>query len=161
MAVNTFCQDQLQCPVCLVGAGALDQHVQVCKMSHPTRSRDQLWAMCAQRRSDKRALLNAPWEINCIPVMCFTKIYLLLYYCRSLVAPLVIIYSIYTATCDDLTMPTNGAITYSPTSFPRPQGTIAMYRCNSGYTGGTVRTCQSDRTWSGVSITCQRKVLDK
>ena len=65
--MDTFCQDQLQCLVCLLGLGALDQNVQVCKMTHLTRSHEQLWAMCTQRRSDKRAALNSPWEINCIP----------------------------------------------------------------------------------------------
>ena len=71
--------------------------------------------------------------------------------------------SIYTATCTDLTLLSNGAITYSPTSSPRPQGATATHSCNNGYvlSGGTVnpRVCQSDRTWSGGRITCPSKVL--
>ena len=70
--------------------------------------------------------------------------------------------SIYTATCTDLPTLNNGVITYNPTSSPRPQGATATHNCNTGYelTGGTVRTCLSDRTWSGGSITCPSKVLD-
>ena len=82
---------------------------------------------------------------------CFTMVYLL---SLSL--------SIYTATCTDLTPPNNGVITYNPTRSPRLQGTTATHNCNTGYklSGGTVRTCQSDRAWSGGSITCPSKVLD-
>ena len=71
--------------------------------------------------------------------------------------------SIYTATCDDLSI-TNGVITYSPNSSPRLEGATATHTCNTGYelSGGTVnpRVCQSDRTWSGEDITCTSKVLD-
>ena len=65
----------------------------------------------------------------------------------------------YTATCTDLPHLTNGAIAYSPTSTPRLVRTTATFRCDNGYvlSGGTVRTCQSDRTWSRRSITCQRE----
>ena len=72
--------------------------------------------------------------------------------------------SIYTATCDDLSL-TNGAITYDPNSSPRLENAKATHTCTiTGYelSGDTVnpRVCQSDRSWSGGDITCQRKVLD-
>ena len=33
----------------------------------------------------------------------------------------------------------------------------AIYSCDTGYTlnGGSTRTCQSDRTWSGSAPTCE------
>ena len=70
--------------------------------------------------------------------------------------------SIYTATCTDLPTLSNGVIVYSTPSSPRPQGTTAIYSCNTGYelSGGMFRTCQSDRAWSGGSITCQREISD-
>ena len=65
-----------------------------------------------------------------------------------------------TVTCTNLTL-SNGGITYSPTSSPRIENGTATHICNNGYvlSGGTVRTCQSDRTWSGGNITCNRKWL--
>ncbi len=63
-----------------------------------------------------------------------------------------------TATCNDLTSPANGMISYSPTTNPRLQGAVANYTCGTGYDiFGTnrTRTCQSDTTWSGGDIMCQ------
>ena len=60
------------------------------------------------------------------------------------------------AICLDLAMPTNGVISYSADTTPRLEGTVATHSCDVGYelSGGTERTCQSDRTWSGGVITC-------
>ena len=108
-------------------------------MSHLTRTHDQLLAICAHQIH----------ELNPLSVTV-----------RACIVTLKISYSIYTATCSDLTPPTNGAITYSTPTSPRPQGTTATHNCNTGYelSGGTVRTCLSDRTWSGGDITCQREL---
>ena len=48
-------------------------------------------------------------------------------------------------------------ISYSPDTTPRLEGTVATHSCDVGYelSGGTERTCQSDRTWSGGVITCE------
>ena len=61
-----------------------------------------------------------------------------------------------TATCPNLTL-TNGMISYNPDTIPRLEGTVATHSCDVGYglSGGSVRTCQSDRIWSGGSITCE------
>ncbi|XP_064386252.1 CUB and sushi domain-containing protein 2-like isoform X2 [Halichondria panicea] len=63
-----------------------------------------------------------------------------------------------TVLCDDLTVPTNGVmISYSSSTSPHPQGTMATQSCVTGYTvlaGGGTRTCQSDRSWSGTHLTC-------
>ena len=63
---------------------------------------------------------------------------------------------LYYIACTDL-LSLNGAIIYSPTSSPRLEGTTATYSCDSGYvlSGGTVRTCQADGTWSGRNSVCQ------
>ena len=65
-------------------------------------------------------------------------------------------YTISTATCPDLDLP-KGEISYSPDTTPRLEGTVAAHSCDVGYilSGGANRTCQSDRTWSGGSITCE------
>ena len=62
----------------------------------------------------------------------------------------------FSVTCSDLTVPTNGVINYHPDTTPRLEGTVATQSCDDGYEplGGTERTCQSDRTWSGGVITC-------
>ncbi len=62
------------------------------------------------------------------------------------------------ALCDDITL-TNGRVTYDPTSSPRLEGTTATYNCNSGYvhSGERQRICQSDRMWSGDTVTCNGK----
>ena len=64
----------------------------------------------------------------------------------------------YIAICLNLTF-TNGVISYSPDTTPRLEGTVATHSCDVGYvlSGGSVRTCQSDRTWSGGEITCFSK----
>ena len=63
-----------------------------------------------------------------------------------------------TATCSDLTVPTNGVISYSPAITPRLEGTVATHRCNAGYElsppGSVERTCQSDQTWTARDLTC-------
>ncbi len=66
--------------------------------------------------------------------------------------------TVSTATCPDLTVPANGVIIYSSSTLSHPQGTVATHNCTEGYglSGGMKRTCQSDRTWSGVIITCQQ-----
>ncbi|XP_064386156.1 uncharacterized protein LOC135334774 isoform X2 [Halichondria panicea] len=63
-----------------------------------------------------------------------------------------------TALCDDLIVLANGVISYSPATTPRLEGAMATHSCTEGYglSGGMERTCQSDRTWSGVIITCQQ-----
>ena len=77
---------------------------------------------------------------------------------------LYIVLIVSVATCPNLQSLTNGAITYNPNTSLKPRGTIATHGCISGYvltqSGGTVnpRVCQSDRTWSGGSITCQREL---
>ena len=60
------------------------------------------------------------------------------------------------ATCLDLTLPTNGAITYIPNTSPKLQNAAATYSCNNGYTlnGEAIRTCQANRTWSEVPAIC-------
>ena len=65
----------------------------------------------------------------------------------------------FAAICLDLPPLSNGTITYSPTSSAWRKGTTATYSCGNGYvlSGGTVRTCQSDGTWSGETIVCERK----
>ncbi|XP_064386249.1 P-selectin-like isoform X2 [Halichondria panicea] len=65
--------------------------------------------------------------------------------------------------CSDLPSLTNGGITYTDGSTDsRPINTIATYTCNNGYTltGGGVRACQNDRTWSGSAQTCQANCPD-
>ncbi|XP_064386504.1 sushi, von Willebrand factor type A, EGF and pentraxin domain-containing protein 1-like [Halichondria panicea] len=67
-----------------------------------------------------------------------------------------------TAICDDLPALANGIIVYNPTSTPRLQGTTATHFCTvAGYqlsSSTTTRTCQSNRTWSGSPIACERNV---
>ena len=65
----------------------------------------------------------------------------------------------YTAVCPDLPTLTNGVINYSPSTTLKLQGNVATHSCDVGYglSGGSVRTCRSDRTWSGGVITCPRK----
>ena len=56
--------------------------------------------------------------------------------------------------CGTLTNPANGQVSYSgSTTF----GQTATYRCNTGYNlvGGSSRTCQATRRWSGSTPTCQ------
>ncbi|XP_064386417.1 receptor-type tyrosine-protein phosphatase alpha-like isoform X4 [Halichondria panicea] len=62
-----------------------------------------------------------------------------------------------TATCNDLTVPANGMISYSPATTPRLQGAVANYTCGTGYDifGPRTSTCQSVNTWSGGDIVCQ------
>ena len=61
--------------------------------------------------------------------------------------------------CVQLSQPTNGRISCSlgddgVTSF---EDTCA-FTCNSGYevSGSSMRTCQSDGSWSGMTTTCTR-----
>ena len=44
---------------------------------------------------------------------------------------------------------------------PRRETDIALHVCVSGYqrSGGAVRTCQSDTTWSGGDVTCLGEML--
>ncbi len=65
-----------------------------------------------------------------------------------------------TAICPDLTL-TNGAISYSPATSPILEGTTATHSCTTtGYqlssSTSTTKTCQSNRMWRGVPLTCNR-----
>ncbi len=68
--------------------------------------------------------------------------------------------AVSTATCPDLTVPTNGMISYNMgTVSLRPEDTVATYTCVTGYTlnGVSTRTCESDAVWSGSAPVCQGK----
>ncbi|XP_064386166.1 uncharacterized protein LOC135334779 [Halichondria panicea] len=62
-------------------------------------------------------------------------------------------------TCSDLPPLMNGVIAYTDgLTDSRPINTsIATFTCDNGYTltGGSVRACQIDGTWSGSNFTCQ------
>ncbi|XP_064386052.1 sushi, von Willebrand factor type A, EGF and pentraxin domain-containing protein 1-like [Halichondria panicea] len=63
------------------------------------------------------------------------------------------------AICNSLIL-AHGVISYSSSTTPRLEGTVAIHSCDEGYGlshNGRIRTCQPDRTWSGEDITCQRK----
>ncbi len=65
-----------------------------------------------------------------------------------------------TAICPDLPALVNGVIIYNPSSSPRLEGVMATHGCVTGYqlsSSTTTRTCQSDRMWSGSSLTCDSK----
>ena len=65
-------------------------------------------------------------------------------------------------TCFDLPPLMNGVITYTDgLADSRPINAIATYTCDNGYTltGGSVRACQNDGTWSGSALTCQCKLV--
>ena len=66
------------------------------------------------------------------------------------------------ATCTCLNL-TNGVITYNPDTTVRLEGTVATHSCDVGYglSGGTERTCQSNRRWRGGSITCEGNYLSE
>ncbi len=52
----------------------------------------------------------------------------------------------------------NGGISYTDgLADSRPINTIAIFACDNGYTltGGGLRACQNDGTWSGTTPTCQ------
>ena len=60
--------------------------------------------------------------------------------------------------CGTLTNPANGQVTHTGgTTF----GQTATYSCNTGYNlvGGSSRTCQATRVWSGSAPTCQGMLL--
>ena len=65
--------------------------------------------------------------------------------------------SLLLAQCPGLQNPTDGEVT---TTSRRLNGHTATYTCNSGYVlmdltpGSDMRTCQSDRTWSGSEAQC-------
>ena len=63
-----------------------------------------------------------------------------------------------TATCSDLTDPTNGMIGYDmETMDARPMNTVATYTCVTGYMldGDRTRTCEATGMWSGTDPTCE------
>ena len=66
------------------------------------------------------------------------------------------------AVCPDLSVLVNGIIIYNPASTLRLQGAMATHFCTvTGYqlsSSTTTRTCQSDRMWSGSSLTCQSEL---
>ena len=60
--------------------------------------------------------------------------------------------------CGTLTTPANGQVSYSGrTTF----GHTATYSCHTGYNlrGGSTRTCQATKLWSGSEPTCSRMAL--
>ena len=63
------------------------------------------------------------------------------------------------APCSDLTLITNGNITYNAGSLnDRPISTTATYMCNTGYTltgSTTTRVCVTGGNWNGSTPTCQ------
>ncbi len=66
-----------------------------------------------------------------------------------------------TAICPDLIL-SNGMISFDPATSIILEGTVATHSCDTGYqlsSSTTTRTCQSNRTWSGDDITCQRNSL--
>ena len=69
-----------------------------------------------------------------------------------------VVFSPPLVTCDDLAKVTNGVITYNLANFPRLKDTVATYSCTMGLElfGESARTCQNDRTWSGMEPYCQR-----
>ncbi|XP_078667428.1 sushi, von Willebrand factor type A, EGF and pentraxin domain-containing protein 1-like [Branchiostoma floridae x Branchiostoma belcheri] len=56
--------------------------------------------------------------------------------------------------CQSLTVPTNGALSTTATSYQ----TVVNFTCNTGYVlnGTTNTTCQADGTWSTTEPTCTR-----
>ncbi|XP_064386538.1 sushi, von Willebrand factor type A, EGF and pentraxin domain-containing protein 1-like isoform X2 [Halichondria panicea] len=61
------------------------------------------------------------------------------------------------AICDNITL-THGVISYSPSTTPRLEGTVATHSCDEGHglsPSVRIRTCQPDKTWSGEDILCQ------
>ncbi len=63
------------------------------------------------------------------------------------------------AICDSLTLD-HGVISYSASTTPRLEGSVATHSCDEEYGRSpsvTTRTCQPDRTWSGDDIICQSK----
>ena len=57
---------------------------------------------------------------------------------------------------EDLPSITNGVVAYSSTSPPRTDESTT-YSCGMGFLlrGDNMRTCQSDRNWSGTEPFCQ------
>ena len=62
-----------------------------------------------------------------------------------------------TAVCQDLPPLENGVIVYSSDESPRPVGTVATHRCNSGFmlVGVVNRTCEESGRFSGTAPTCE------
>ena len=56
--------------------------------------------------------------------------------------------------CGTLDIPSHGSVSYSCGTI---SGSIATFSCDTGYTlsGATTRTCQTDRSWSNDSPTCE------
>ena len=65
----------------------------------------------------------------------------------------------FIAKCDDLPNITNAVITYSPSTSPRLNDSVATYTCQLDLplVGNAQRTCQADRSWSGTEPFCQRQ----
>ena len=65
--------------------------------------------------------------------------------------------------CSSLTNPDNGTINCSlgDDGVPSYEDTC-NFTCNTGYelTGNDTRTCQSDGSWSGSNITCNRGIME-
>ena len=60
--------------------------------------------------------------------------------------------------CGDLPDPANGQVSHPQTNF----SSNATYSCNLGYIliGNSVRTCQSNGTWSGNEPVCESKLAE-
>ena len=61
--------------------------------------------------------------------------------------------------CSPLTNPTNEIISCSPGDGGVPSyGDTCSFTCNTGYEliGSSTRTCQSDGSWSGSDVACNR-----
>jgi len=67
--------------------------------------------------------------------------------------------NLYIALCQSLTDPNNGVMTCSlgDDGVPSYEDTCS-FACNTGYelTDSDTRTCQSDGSWSGSEIICNR-----
>ena len=59
--------------------------------------------------------------------------------------------------CGALADPMNGTVSLSGTTF----GQTALYQCALGYNivGGSSRTCQGNKQWSGTAPTCRSMCL--
>ena len=78
-------------------------------------------------------------------------------------------YTYNIVTCEKLTAPMNGNVTYAnstktdaTTSGPYPIGTIATYMCEATYSiiGTNIRECNNSGQFNGSAPTCQRNSFD-
>ena len=76
-------------------------------------------------------------------------------YVNHLVNRMLIIHKHTTASCSELSNPTNGIVLWTGLT----TGSNAIYTCNSGYQwiGERIRTCMSNGVWSGQEPNCIHK----